>query len=127
MKRKFLLLAMYRAMDCLYDEQDQPSDELTLFLGDLSPYNFLDRKAADPALQSDFDKSMDKQNICAEVDEEIAYYAVKNFLAEEYPKFVEWAASDSQSKKSPSFVDLFEKISIEEWKKLCEIIANEEK
>ena len=109
-KRKFLLLAMYRAMDYLYDEQDQPSDELILFLGDLSPYNFLDRKAADPALQADFDNFLDKQNICAEVDEEIAYYAVKNFLSEQNKKFVE----------------MFEDISLDEWKKLCEIIADEE-
>ena len=126
MKRKFLLLAMYRVMDCLYDEQEKPSDELILFLGDLSPYNFLDRKAADPALQADFDNFLDKQNIYAEVDEETAYYAVKNFLAEQYPKFVEWAASDSNSEKSLSFVELFEKISLDEWKKLCEIIADEE-
>lgn len=127
MKRKFLLLAMYRAMECLYEEQDQPSDELTMFLDDLSPYNFLDRKATDPALQIEFDTSMDRQNIDVDVDEELAYYAVKNFLAEQYPNFVEWAKSDSQSAKSPSFVELFEKISLDEWKKLCEIIAEEER
>ena len=110
MKRKFLLLAMYRAMDCLYDEQDQPSDELTLFLSDLNPYIWQERTAADPALQADFDNFLDKQNICAEVDEEIAYYAVKNFLSEQNKKFVE----------------MFEDISLDEWKKLCEIIADEE-
>lgn len=101
---------MYRAMDCLYDEQENPPEELLLFLDDLSPYNFKDRQAADPALQDDFDSSMARQNIGAEVDAQTAYYAVKNFLAEQ----------------NPQFAQLFEDISIGEWQKLCAIIAEEE-
>lgn len=114
---------MYRAMDRLYEEEKNPSDVLELFLSDLNPYIWADRTTADPAVQADFNASMDRENIGAEVDEERAYYAVKNFLAEQYPHFVEWAAS---SEKSPSFVDLFEKISLDEWKKICALITEEE-
>ena len=74
-------------MDCIYDEK--PTKKLLQFLSDLNPYIWKERTTADPALQADFDNFLDKQNICAEVDEEVAYYAVKNFLAEQNKKFVE--------------------------------------
>ena len=120
MKRKYLNIAMYDAMDFMYDEH--PSEDLLQFVSDANPYLYKERTAVDPALQKDFDNSMDRQNIGADVDEETAYYAVKNFLSEQYPKFAELAGN----KKSPSFADLFEKISLEEWKKLCALIEKEE-
>ena len=126
MKRKYLLIAMYRAMDYIFDEMKQQPEELVLFLSDLNPYIWKERITADPALQKEFDNSMDKQNIGAEVDEFTAYSAVKNFLAEQYPIFVELDKNNSSYKKSSSFVDLFEKISLEEWKKFCEIVTAEE-
>ena len=110
MKRKYLHIAMYRAMDCIYDEQEQPSEKLLQFVSDANPYIWEDRTTSDPAIQADFDKSMDRQNIGVEVDEETAYHAVKNFLAEQ----------------NNDFFELFEDISIDEWKNLCDIVAEEE-
>lgn len=110
MKRKYLFLAMYRAMDCLYDEQESPSEELLQFVSDANPYMYVERTAVDSAVQDDFDSSMARQNIGAEVDEQTAYYAVKNFLAEQNPQFAE----------------LFTEISIAEWQNLCNLIAEEE-
>ena len=111
MKRQYLHLAMYRAMDCLYEEQETPSTELLQFVSDANPYLFKERVAVDGALQQAFNLSMERQNIGAEVEFETGYNAVKNFLAEQNPQFAE----------------LFEDISLEEWENLCEIVANEEK
>lgn len=110
MNRKYLNIAMYRAMDFLYDEQEQPSEELLQFVSDANPYLYIDRTAVDPAVQADFDSSMNHQNIGQEVDEETAYNAVKNFLAEQ----------------NPQFAKMFADITLEEWKKLCDLIAAEE-
>ena len=68
MKRTYLFTTMYRAMDSIYDRLEKPPEELILFLSDANPYIWDDRTAADPALQSDFEASMDEQNIGAEVD-----------------------------------------------------------
>ena len=108
MKREFLHIAMYRALDCLYDEK--PAKNILQFLTDANPYIYSDRTTADPAVQADFNKSMDKQHIGQEVDEEISYFAVKIFLAEQ----------------NKNFAKMFEQISLDEWKKLCEIISLEE-
>ncbi len=110
MQRKYLNIAMYRAMDCLYDEQELPSEEILQFVSDSNPYMYVDRTTVDPAIQAEFDSSMDRQNIGAEVDEETAYNAVKNFLAEQNLQFAE----------------MFSDISLDEWKKLCDLIAEEE-
>ena len=122
MKRKFLHIAMYRAMDFLYDSLKNPPEELIQFLSDLNPYIWQERTTADPAVQADFEKSMDRQNIMDEVDEVVAYNAIKNFLAEQcnsYSKFV-------AKKSKVNFAELFEKISVNEWKKFCKIILAEE-
>ena len=42
-----------------------------IFLDDLSPYNFKDRQAADPALQDDFDSSYDPFCLTDEVAESV--------------------------------------------------------
>ena len=110
MKREYILLAMFQAMDCLYDEQENPSEELLQFVSDANPYMYVDRTAVDPAVQADFDSSMARQNIGEEVDEQTAYYAVKNFLNEQNPQFAE----------------MFADITLGEWQKLCAIIAEEE-
>ena len=110
MKRKYLHIAMFRALDCLYDELKNPQEILLTFLGDANPYIWADHSTADPAIQADFDKSMDKQNIGEEIDESTAYNAVKNFLSEQ----------------NIHFAELFEDISLDEWKKLCDIVIEEE-
>ena len=117
---------MYRTLDSIYDELENPPEILSTFLSDANPYIWADHSTADPAIQADFDKSMNRQNIGEEVDAAIAYNAVKNFLAEQNFQFAEWFEDISHDKQHPYFVKLFEGISIDEWKKLCDIITKEE-
>ena len=91
---------------------------------DANPYIWADHSTADPAIQADFDKSMDRQNIGEEVDEATTYNAVRNFLAEQYPQFVELFGDENEN--NPTFVELFEKISLDEWKEICDIVTEEE-
>ena len=114
---------MYDALDCLYEEQENPSETFIQFLSDANPYIWENRCTADPAVQADFDKSMNKQNIDEEVDEETDYYAIKNFLNEEYRKYFEWFGDEN--KTAPTFAELFSDISLDDWKKFCEIIVDE--
>ena len=109
-KRKYLHIAMYRAMDCLYGETENPQEILDIFLIDANPYIWADHATADPAVQADFDRSMNRQNIGEEVNAETAYNAVKNFLAEQ----------------NIHFAELFKDISLDEWKELCDIVTAEE-
>ena len=110
MNRKYLHIAMFRALDCLYDEQEQPTEELLQFVSDANTYIWQDKSTADPAIQADFNRSMDRQNIGAEIDEESAYHAVKNFLNEQNPEFAE----------------LFTEIPLDECKNLCAVVTEEE-
>lgn len=124
MKRKYLHIAMFRAIDCLYDELKNPPEILSKFLADANTYLWADHKTADPAIQADFDRSMDRQHINDEVEAATAYNAVKNFLSEQYPKFVEWFEDGNGN--NPTFAELFERISLDEWKELCNIVTEEE-
>ena len=124
MKRKYLHIAMYRAMDSVYDELENPPEILSTFLSDANTYIFDDHTTADPAIQADFDKSMDKQNIGVEVDEATAYNAVKNFLAEQYFQFVECFGDGNEN--NLTFAEQFAKISLDEWKALCDIVTAKE-
>lgn len=126
MKRKYLHIAMFRAMDCLYDEMENPPEILDVFLTDANPYIWADHTTADPAVQADFDRSMNKKNIGEEVDGATAYNAVKNFLAEQNVQFAEWFTDVSRDKQNPYLVELFESISLDEWKKLCALVTEEE-
>ena len=126
MKQKFLHIAMFRALDCLFDEMKNPPEILDVFLTDANPYIWADHTTADPAVQADFDKSMDRQNIGAQVDEATAYNAVKIFLAEQNFQFAEWFEDVSHDKQHPFFVELFEDISLDEWKELCALVTEEE-
>ena len=117
---------MFRALDCLFDEMKNPPEILDVFLTDANPYIWADHTTADPAVQADFDKSMDRQNIGAQVDEATAYNAVKIFLAEQNFQFAEWFEDVSHDKQHPFFVELFEDISLDEWKELCALVTEEE-
>lgn len=55
-----------------------------------------------------------------------AYNAVRNFLAEQNVKFAEWSEDISHGKKKSYFVELFEGISLDEWKKICALVTEEE-
>ena len=93
------------------------------FLSDANPYIWENRCTADPAVQADFDNSMNKQNIGEEVDAETAYYAVKNFLEAEYSRYFECFGDGN--KITPTFAELFSDISLDDRKKFCEIIIDE--
>ena len=85
------------------------------FLSDANPYIWENCCTADPDVQADFEKSMGKQNIGEEVDEKTAYYAIKNFLEEEYSRYFECFGDGN--KITPTFAELFSDISLDEWKK----------
>lgn len=126
MKQKLLHIVMYRAMDYICDKLEHPPEALIQFLSDANPYVWKDRKAADPALQADFEESMAEQHIATEVDEVTAYNAVKHFLEEQQFLFFEGFA-DTESKQNPSFTELFSQISLDKWKELYAIVVAEEK
>ena len=58
MNRKFLHIAMYRVMACLYDEK--PTKKLLQFFTDSNPDLYKERTTADPAIQANFNDSMEK-------------------------------------------------------------------
>ena len=122
MTRKQILIAMYKAMDCRYDELDESNETLDQFLTELNPYIWADRMTADPAIQADFKEFVESRNFGDEIDPVDAYNLTKDFLAE---KSVYYSEVFPDPKSIP-FDELFEDISIDEWKKLCEIVEREE-
>ena len=117
---------MHRAMDSVFDQLKQPPEELILFLTDANPYMWEDRTAADPALQSDFEAAMDRQNIGTEVDATTAYRAVKQFLDEQYSHFASLVPDTSKRQQSSTFAELFATISLDEWNRLYARVVEEE-
>lgn len=107
MKTKLIFVAMYRALDCLYDEH--PSEELRMYLSDANPYIFADRSSADPTVAAEFIDYVKTSYNGDEFDVDFAYDIVKNYLL-----------------TKPTLHDSFIKISLGEWKSLCKIIQNEE-
>ena len=102
MTAKNIYVAMYRALDCLYDED--PFEELGEFLSEANPYLFQDRHAADPAIQKEFDEF-----VRGDLNMADAYECVKQYLA-----------------KKTQFHDTFSDITLEEWTDLCNIVDQEE-
>lgn len=102
MTSKNIFIAMYRALDCLYDEH--PFEELGEFLSEANPYLFQDRYAVDPAIQKEFEEF-----VRVDMDTADAYECVKQYLAQR-----------------TEFYDTFSDISLEEWIDLCNMIDQEE-
>ena len=102
MRANNIYIAMYRALDCLYDEH--PNNELGEFLSEANPYMFKDRHAADPAIQKDFDEF-----VYEDMESVEAYECVKRYLT-----------------NKTSFCDIFSDITLEEWVELCDIVDKEE-
>ncbi len=101
MTKDQIYIAMFRAMDCLYDEA--PDEELGKYLSEANPYLFKDRQAADPAIEQEFYEFIDKDMDSAE-----AYNRVKEYLS-----------------MKTNFVTIFSDITLEEWKNLCDMIVEE--
>ncbi|MBR1421379.1 MAG: hypothetical protein IJ575_10060 [Selenomonadaceae bacterium] len=75
----------------------------------------------DPAIQADFKEFVESRNFGDEIDPVNAYNLTKDFLPE---KSVYYSEVFPDPKSIP-FDELFEDISIDEWKKLCEIVERE--
>ncbi len=103
MNQTNIYIAMFRALDCLYDETK--NEELGEYLSAANPYLFKDRMPADKGIWEDFAKIID-----SEITSENAYNAVKEYL-----------------QTFTNFATLFEDITIEEWQDLCDIVCEENK
>lgn len=107
MNRKLTFIAMYRALDCLYEEA--PCEEMRDYLSDANPYIFKDRESADPAIGAEFADLWTKLHYPEDVSANEAYAFVKEYL-----------------RSSTAFATAFEDISFAEWCDLCDIISDEE-
>ena len=122
MKRKYLHIAMHVAMNEFYDENNA-SERLIQLLSDTDPYIFDGSEMADLAIQDDFNKSMDRQNIGEEVDAKTAYNAVKNFLSDEYVYYSQIFPDE----KAEAFDKLFSKYTLDEWQEIYDDVVDYEK
>lgn len=112
MKYQLIFIALYRALNCLYDEA--PNERLRVYLSDANPYIYADRTSADPAVYSDFCEFLDKQFHKEDYPIEESYSIVKSYLESDYLSYY------------GNFVKTFEDISLEEWNDLCGIVIEEE-
>ncbi len=62
MTRKNIYIAMYRALDCLYDES--PNEELGEYLSEANPYLFKDMQSDDPAIEEIKNWSLSEKRHC---------------------------------------------------------------
>ena len=107
MNRKLTFIAMYRALDCLYEES--PNEIMREFLSEADPYIFTDRESADPAIGVEFADMWINCSLPDDISVSEAYTFVKNYLH-----------------KYTSFATAFDDISFSEWCDLCDIIVEEE-
>ena len=112
MTKKLVFIAMYRALDCLFDETQR--EDLGNYLSEANPYLFTDRKSADPAVFDGFSNYFDKFYINNNITVEESYTFVRKYLSSEHLSYY------------GDFVQTFEDISLEEWIELCAIVAGEE-
>ena len=108
MTRRYIMIAMYQAMDCMYDEH--PSEELLDFVTELNPYIWTSRTSADPAVEIEFNEFIDENfGRQSEFDQNQAYDIVKKYL----------------ENLNPAFAVIFSNITIEEWNNLCKIVEED--
>ena len=104
---KYIYISMFRALDCLYDEN--PKDDLGRFLGDANPYLFTDHSSADPAIEDEFIKFaaeyLNGQNPTIENSYDMVVHYLEN---------------------NTSLAERFKDIDLEEWASLYEIVSQEE-
>lgn len=112
MTKKLVFIAMYRALDCLFDETQR--EDLGNYLSEANPYLFADRKSADPAVFDGFSNYFDSFYINDNITVEEGYNFVKKYLSSDHLSYY------------GNFTLIFNDISLEEWTELCGIIADEE-
>lgn len=107
MNKKLTFIAMFRALDCLYEES--PNEVMREYLSDANPYIFKDRDPADPAIGVEFSDMWISSGLPDDISANDSYYFVKNYLQ---------AYTD--------FASIFDDISLSEWCDLCNIVKEEE-
>lgn len=112
MTQNLVFIAMYRALDCLYDETKR--EDLRDYLSDANPYLFADRKSADPAVYAEFCNYLSENSPKNDYSPEESYSLVRQYLSSECLSYY------------GNFISAFDDISMEEWLNLCNIIENEE-
>lgn len=122
MKKINVIIAMYEAMDCFYDESEKVPENLEQFLRDLNPYVWKGHITADPAIQASFDRYSEDLLAGDDVDPNVAYDVVKGFLKEQSDYYSEVFPEG----KSLPFDVLFSYFTLEEWNDLCNFIEQEE-
>lgn len=95
-----IFVMMYYALDSEY--QDNPSEELRLFLSDLNPFRFADEGSADPAAYEDFKNAYSEYGTV----ELNGYTFAKEYIRREC---------------SPLIQEVFTPITNEEWQEAYEI------
>lgn len=108
MNYKQVFRAMFRALDCLYDEK--PNKELQEYLSNANPYVFKDRESADPEIIKEFHENISQKSNDSNIDAVLAYSLVQSYLL-----------------SKTQFAERFSDISLEEWVELCKIIEAEDK
>ena len=111
MTKKLVFIAMYRALDCLYDETQR--EDLGNYLSEANPYLFTDRKSADPAVFDGFSHYFDSL-YSNDITVEESYTFIRKYLNSEHLSYYGY------------FAPIFNDISMEEWTELCGIVADEE-
>ena len=103
MNKQILYIAMYRALECL--EEENPNDALASYLDKANPYVFIDRKSADPVLYNQFMDWLKNE----EVNDDNSFEVVKKYVNE-----------------NTEFPGILSEIDKEEWSALIALIKREE-
>lgn len=107
MNKKLTFIAMFRALDCLYEES--PNETMREYLSDANPYIFTDRNSADPAVGAEFANKWISSGLPEDISAIDAYSFVQDYLQSYTP-----------------FSAVFDDISLSEWCDLCDIVIEEE-
>ena len=120
MTKKLLLIALYRALDVLYDEmKDGKHDDTNIrgledYLAEANPYLFVGRESADPAISAELNKFFDQ------------FYSEDNITPEESYQFIRKYLSSEYTDYYGDLLSLFDDISLDEWVALCQLIEKEQ-
>lgn len=80
---------MYYSLDFEYENGDNPSEELRLFLSDLNPFIWAGENSADPAAFEEFKAAYQKYG----TDEAQGYYFTKEYIRRECSPVIQQAFS----------------------------------
>ena len=104
MNNQILFLAIYRALECL--EEEQQGIKIDEFLDKANPYVFKDRKSADPSIYDEYSIWLDNSGIT--VTDESSFDIAKKYVG------------------NMGYEGILETIDEVEWKALITLIKSEE-